>query len=310
MPMKKKYILIIILLLCVICFIYRTNITSFVITTLNQYSMVENPENNDYSTNYKFGFVQTTDDFHVKNKQGILNVIYTILNSGQDEFTFYCDVSYDSCTDDLKEISSDSELLSVINNLVAPYNSYEKLYVTTNSYNQGTIKIEKLYSDNDINKLNKKVKEVETDLLNDGMSNLEKIKAIHDYIINNTIYDEERAKQIESGNDKTYKYNSHKANGPLLEGMGLCSGYSDAMKLFLDDLNIPNYKIANADHIWNLVYIDSTWKHLDLTWDDPVTQDHSNVLLDKFFLIDTDKVLRLDQTNHTFNKEYYPETNA
>ena len=45
-------------------------------------------------------FVQKTDDFHVKNYQGLLNIIYTILNNGTDEFTFYCDESYNECMND------------------------------------------------------------------------------------------------------------------------------------------------------------------------------------------------------------------
>ena len=33
---------------------------------------------------------------------------------------------------------------------------------------------------------------------------------------------------------------------------------------------IINYKISNDEHIWNLVYLDEKWYHLDLTWDDPI----------------------------------------
>jgi len=139
------------------------------------------------------------------------------------------------------------------------------------------------------------------------MTDTDKIKAFHDYVINNSIYDEERAAQIENGNDKNYQYNSHKASGPLLEGKALCSGYSDAMKIFLDDLGIKNYKISNSNHIWNLVYINGKWLHLDLTWDDPVTSNKTNMLLHKFFLINTDQLFKLDNKNHNFNNDYYLE---
>ena len=36
-------------------------------------------------------------------------------------------------------------------------------------------------------------------------------------------------------------YKSNTAYGVLTQGFGICSGYSDAMKLFLDKLNIINY---------------------------------------------------------------------
>ncbi len=298
---------IILLVILVVCFIYRTEIVTFVMSNVADYTKVSAPSKNNYDNDYKFKFVQKTDEFHVQNKQGILNVIYTILNSGQEEFTFYCGKNYKDCSSDLKEVSENQALLSVINNMVSPYNSYKKLYITTNTYGKSTVKIDKLYSADDIDKINSKIEEIIKEIIKGNMNNEQKIRAFHDYVINHSIYDEERALQIEKGEDKTFKYNSHKANGPLLEEVALCSGYSDAMKIYLDQLKIPNYKISNDNHIWNLVYINDKWLHLDLTWDDPVTSDKSNILLDKFFLIDTNALLKLDATNHNFNKDYYPE---
>ena len=79
------------------------------------------------------------------------------------------------------------------------------------------------------------------------------------------------------------------------------------MKIYLDRLGIPNYKISNNNHIWNLVYIDGKWLHLDLTWDDPVTSDGSNILLDRFFLITNSELQKLDSNGHKFDEKYYPE---
>ncbi len=308
--MKKHKIhisTILLLILLVVCFLYKTEIVTFVMSNITEYTKVNKPEDNKYTNKFDFAFVQNTNDFHVKDKQGILNAIYTILNSGQSEYSFYCSKNYKNCLSDLKEISENQILLSVINNMVSPYNSYQKLYVTTNTYGKVTITLDKLYNDNDIKQINEKLENIKQEIIKDNMTDEEKIKAFHDYIINNSVYDEERAKQIENGNDKNYKHNSHKANGPLLEGIALCSGYSDAMKLFLDSLGIKNYKISNDNHIWNLIYLNGKWKHLDITWDDPVTSDKSNVLLHKFFLIDTNELHNLDTTNHDFNPEYYLE---
>lgn len=308
--MKKHKIHIstlIMLGLLVVCFFYKTEIVTFIMSNIVEYKTVNKPSNNTYSNDFDFKFVQNTNNFHAENKQEIMNAIYTILNSGQDKYTFYCSKNYKNCLDDLKEISNNQTLLSVINNMVSPYNSYQKLYVTTNTYGKITINLDKLYNENDIKQINEKIEKIKKEIIKDNMTNEEKIKAYHDYIINNSVYDEERAAQIEKGENKNYKHNSHKANGPLLEGIALCSGYSDAMKLFLDNLGLKNYKISNANHIWNLIYLDGKWKHLDLTWDDPVTSDKSNVLLHKFFLINTEELHKLDTTNHNFNEEYYLE---
>ena len=298
---------LILLILLFVCFIYRSQIVTFVMSNVAEYTKVNEPVKNNYSNDFKFAFAYQTDNFHVNNTQDIKNVIYTFLNSGEESFTFYCSKDYKNCTSDLQTISQNQILLSVINNMVSPYNSYQKLYFTTNTYGKVTIKTDKLYSNDDIDLINKKIDEIENKIFNDNMSLKDKIKVYHDYLVNTVMYDEERAAQIEKGLDDNFKYNSHKATGPLLEGMALCSGYSDAMKLFLDRLGVPNYKVSNKNHIWNLVYLDGKWLHLDLTWDDPVTSDKSNVLLHKFYLVDTDTLLKLDTTNHVFNKEYYPE---
>ena len=308
--MKKFFSFLSTLLMCcllVFAFTYREEIVNFVMREVIQNRQVTLANDSEYTTDYEFAFVQETDDFYVNSKQDILNVIYTVLNHGVTEFTFYCDADYDSCTDDLSEVTSDQVLLSTVNNFVSPYNSYEKIYFKVTSYGEVEMSIDKLYSDDEIAEIENKISEFESANVNDSMSTRDKIKAFHDYLINNSVYDQERAEAIESGND-TSTNNSHKANGPLIDGMALCSGYSDAMKIYLDKLGVPNYKISNTNHIWNLVYIDGQWLHLDLTWDDPVTSDGSNVLLHNFFLITTSELQSLDETGHSFNVEYYPET--
>ena len=104
-------------------------------------------------------------------------------------------------------------------------------------------------------------------------------------------------------NDKTYHSNT--AYGVLLEGYGICSGYSDAMKLFLDKLNIINYKISNDQHIWNLVYLDGQWLHLDLTWDDPVSD--KNITRDNYFLITTKTLKELKDDVHYYDNNIFDE---
>ena len=302
------YTTILFCILFIFCFTYKEDIINFVMSSAVQNKEVTLPNDTEVNfNNYEFGFVKETNDFHVKNRQGILNVIYTVLNHGISDFTFYCDKSYDGCLDELENISRDQVLLSTINNFVSPYNSYERVYFKITTYGEVNMTTDKLYSDEEIRKIESKIAEFETTNIKDNMSVRDKIKAFHDYLINNSVYDKERAKAIENGNDSENN-NSHKATGPLIDGIALCSGYSDAMKIYLDKLGVPNYKISNSNHIWNLVYLNGEWLHLDLTWDDPVTTDGSNILLHRFFLITTDELMKLDKNGHDFNSIYYPET--
>ena len=129
----------------------------------------------------------------------------------------------------------------------------------------------------------------------------EKIEKIHNYIINHGKYatDTIRAKN----KDKAY----NKANDILIDGYGLCSSYSDAMAIFLYNLGIDNYKIASESHIWNLVNVDKKWLHLDLTWDDPITQNGKDKLEKMFLLIDTKKLKSLKVDKHEYDKNVYKE---
>lgn len=305
--MKKGFLSTFVLcILLIFCFQYKENIVNFVMHKVDQNTTIDLPHENNYYNNIDFQFVQKTDDFHIKNYQNLLNAIYTILNNGANDFTFYCDESYSECMNDFTKLTTDQVLLSTINNLISPYNSYEKIYFKSTTYGKVTMSLDKLYSDEEIKLSEERINNFMANNINDEMDVVDKIKAFHDFLINNSVYDKERAKLIENGVE-TGTSRSHKSVGPLVDGISLCSGYSDAMKIFLDKIGVTNYKISNENHIWNLVYINDQWLHLDLTWDDPVTNTGENVLLYKFFLIDTNTLHTLDSVGHNYNSAYYPE---
>lgn len=258
-----------------------------------------------YHNDFNFELVKETNDFNVKSRQDFLNIMYTVLNNGMTEFNFYCDPSYKDCLKDFDSISKDSVLLGTINNMVSPFNSYDKISFVISNYGKVKVEVTKLYTDDEIKQINEKIDEI-VKTIDPNLTDREKIEIFHDYIVNNSSYDKENADRITNGESITNS--SHKAIGPLIEGKGLCSGYSDAMKLYLDRLGIPNYKITNENHCWNLVYIDGKWLHLDLTWDDPITSTGDNLLLHKFFLITTDELKNLNVKSHDFNVQYYKET--
>ena len=79
------------------------------------------------------------------------------------------------------------------------------------------------------------------------------------------------------------------------------------MALFLDYYNIPNFKISSDNHIWNAVYLNGEWRHLDLTWDDPVTTSGRDLLEYNFFLIDDNELKAQDLTEHTYDIDIYKE---
>ena len=253
---------------------------------------------NDYSS-----YVKLTDNFNPKNKNELLNVYYTILNNGWNNFSYYCDSSYSGCLDDVSNLSNDSDNFSNINQLVHPYNSYNTVESIYTSNNRIDVSIKNKYSDEDILKIDNKINEIINNLnINDYKNVEDKIKVFHDYIVKTNKYD-----TLKENN--TSQYNSNTAIGTLFEGYSICSGYTDTMAIFLTKIGLENVRIANDKHTWNVVKIDDKWKHLDLTWDDPITNTGEDIITYDYFLIDTNELQTKDTTEHNFDINVYDFVN-
>ena len=300
--MKKYIVLLFLIILFGFTFAFRRPLYNLYRT----YFVKENKdvtlkESNDYTRDYDFNFVKRTDDFTPNEYQDLLNIYYTVLNSGVEEFSFYCPDEYSSCINDVDSLANNQKVLSTINNFVHPFNSFRHLETSYDDYGKVTLKIEHIYSNSDIKLIEAKVKEVESEIWNNSMSNEDKIKEAHNYIINNSKYDKDRS------DNNIVRYKSDTAYGTLLEGYSLCGGYTDAMELFLEDMGVKSYKISSENHVWNAVNLDNAWYHLDLTWDDPITTDGSDILEYNFFLITTSELNELENEQHNYDKNVYSE---
>lgn len=287
-----------IVLILSICAFFKSDI-EYMVVTKNIDRLYGTTVENDYFIEDNFDYVDNANDAILTSKNDVINTIYFLINSGTTYSERYCSKDYENCFNDINELSSDVELLTNLNNYVHPYNSFDNISFSFNN-EVVQIKIEHIYSEDDIITLNKIVDEFINNNITNSMGTKEKIRIIHDYIINNADYDILKTKNKD---DNTYR--SSTAYGVLVQGYGICSGYSDAMAIFLDKLNIINYKISNDQHIWNLVYLDGEWLHLDLTWDDPISD--SNITRDNYFLISTKNLETLDDGVHYYNKSIFTE---
>ncbi|MCI6265544.1 MAG: hypothetical protein MR598_01695 [Erysipelotrichaceae bacterium] len=281
-----------------ICTIFKSDI-SFLLTSRSVERNYGQTSENSYFLEDNFQYIDNYEKAEVHSRKEIIDSIYYLINSGVTYSKRYCAKEYETCYQDMEEISGDTNLLSILNNYVHPFNSFDSIIFNFDD-NVIEIEIKHTYSDENMKQINAIIDKIIQENIKTNMSTKEKIKTIHDYIINNTEYDTLKTKNI---NDTTYKSNT--AYGVLIEGYGICSGYSDAMKLFLDKLNIINYKISNDQHIWNLVLLDGEWLHLDLTWDDPVSD--KNITRDNYFLITTKTLELLDDDVHYFDLSVFSE---
>lgn len=288
-------------------FYFKDNIIDFILNKIYT-KEINIEEKNKYYVDYDFVYVKNTDNFTPKSKQDLINIFYTILNSGWNNFSFYCDKEYKDCKKDINNIINDDNILPSINNYVHPFNSYATFSISINNFGKVNVTIEKIYSDEIILELNNKINEIKKSIITTNMNDKDKIKAVHDYIINNTKYDEEK-EYTEINGIKNYKNKSNIAYGPLINGKAICGGYTDAMSIMLYDLGIYNFKISNDNHVWNVINVNGKWLNTDLTWDDPLTNTKEDVLTYTFFLKTTDELLNLDTSQHTFDKSFYPLVN-
>jgi len=94
----------------------------------------------------------------------------------------------------------------------------------------------------------------------------EKVKHVHDFCVANFHY------------DYTYHEYLYSILSPLFYNVGVCSGISNFVKLALDYLQVKSFVVhgevedkdrkgATENHAWNIVKINDTPYHLDVTWD-------------------------------------------
>ncbi len=297
--MKKTIGLLICLLITLLIFLNMNTLSDYLADFLENDKKVYIANPNDYYKNYDFKFVRMSKEYTPYSYQGLLNVIFSTLNNGWDTFTFYCPDEYTNCYEDVSKISKDTTLLSNINNYVHPYNTYSKISIANSTTGEITIKTTKMYNEDDISKINKGVDEIITNEITNDMSLEDKILKVHDYIINNTRYDVNK-----TNND------SFNAKGPLFTGKAVCSGYADLMAIFLTKFGVKNYKVASDTHVWNVAQINDEWLHIDLTWDDPIIKDSDvDTLSHQFFMVNTEKLLEFDTSDHKFDTTIYQELN-
>ncbi len=124
------------------------------------------------------------------------------------------------------------------------------------------------------------------------LSDYQKIKKIHDYIINNASY------------DTSLQYYSAYDN--LINKSSTCQGYMSLAYKMLTEAGVPCRIISGTagkeSHGWNIVMLEEKWYNLDCTWDDPITWDGEELLVYDYFLKSEE-----DFEDHVRDKEYRTE---
>jgi len=174
------------------------------------------------------------------------------------------------------------------------------------------------------NEIVNKVNSIVSEIITEDMSDLEKEMAINSYLCETVVYDDAALENAEA-NDFYYVdeefYDSFTAYGILMDGVGVCAGYSAAFKLLaeaagLESIVVTGYLDGSLPHAWNKVNIDGEWNIVDSTNND--NEVIPNALLNlsdssaSMALLEDDRFVMdvnlYDYAANTDDNEYYRTT--
>lgn len=171
----------------------------------------------------------------------------------------------------------------------------------------GTIQFKYNNSKKDIlkkkSKIDAAVKTIVAKSIKKNMSDLEKVKAIHDYLVLNVEYD------YKNYLNNKVPADSYQTYGALINKKAVCDGYSKSMQVLLKKAGIASIYVTGTadgeDHSWNLVKVNGKYYHVDTTWDDPVPNKKGVVNYNYFLL--TNNQLKKD---HKWTESDYPNATS
>lgn len=142
--------------------------------------------------------------------------------------------------------------------------------------------------------LTQKVDEI-TAQIGENWTPLQKALYLHDYITTHGQYD--TVSTVDAGNNIDERRRD--AYGMLIDGIGVCQGYTLAYRLLLDRVGIKSGTVTSdsMNHVWNLIQLDGTWYHVDVTWDDP-TEDRIGQSQHVYFCLSEDKLKATNNGAH------------
>ncbi len=143
---------------------------------------------------------------------------------------------------------------------------------------------------------------------NNGMTDLEKFVAAHDWIVSNCFYDP----YVSNGNsaytaaDGT-RYDEDDAvytpYGVFVNHKAVCQGYTLSLKALLNCAGVGCVYVNSLamGHSWNMVQLGESWYHADVTWADPIYSgigDYPGRVSREYFLDSDSEFLSGNRRSH------------
>jgi transglutaminase-like putative cysteine protease len=119
-----------------------------------------------------------------------------------------------------------------------------------------------------------------TDLRYGVSGEADRIKIIHDYLVQNTTYDYDSLTDRKPQDALSVLGTRYFVDTRYTEGhyFAVCEGYSNAAAALLRAAGIETRYVSSTamNHGWNHVFTGGSWKFMDVTWDDPTVSGTQN----------------------------------
>lgn len=215
------------------------------------------------------GASETTDNSKaVKTLVEVRQILRDALKSTQTNLYFVTDGLQVTLSDFIEILSADDTYEEAIDSLEFNSITYSSKK-TTGDYTLYSVQLTYGKSVNEVieekAKIRQKVEEINTALQLDTLDNYDKTVAIDNYLCETVTYPD--------GDGINYPAIKHTAYGALIDGSAVCDGYSRAAQLLflrsgVECLLVIGVCTNGIGHAWNMVKLDGSWYHLDVTWDD------------------------------------------
>lgn len=166
-------------------------------------------------------------------------------------------------------------------------------------------KVTRSYFNVECVKTQSEAEKVVSQVITSGMTPVQKVRALHDWVVKNTVYD------TANYNAGTVPAIDHTAEGVFKNHTAVCDGYSYAFRDLCEAAGIQcnvvtGYATNNSgqalSHMWNQIIVNGTWYNVDVTWDDPViagVTDDSNLRY-TYFMVPNSTL----SSTHRFTSSY------
>jgi len=221
----------------------------------------------------------------LNNEFELLDLFYILNREFMTEFTFESAVDLDTCMEYYLHANVIHLEYFYSSRINCRYYPAKNRYEITLEYDDGVEALHALHTASV-----EKADRVVASIITDGMSGMDKIKAIHDYLILNCAYDYENYILGE------IPLESRLAHGVLVSQKAVCQGYSAAFNLLCEragirSVGINGYAPGSPDeHAWNMFLVDGQIYYMDVTHDDPVPDQKGRVSYRFYYLTEAEMI--------------------